>query len=350
MINHSGIGTYIRNILMRWPKSNYRISAIIPPNAIAQYPFLERFELIDSEAAIYSVKEQLKLPFLIPSCDLLWSMHYNVPLAPIRAKKRLVTIHDVNHLALSSNFSFAQFLYAKFMLNQAARRSEKILTISHFSAREIEQFLHVPKSKITPIHLGVDRSHFYPRRDQEALQKIRQKYSLPDKFLLFVSNLAPHKNIRGLLLAWEKVIRELKDWELVIVGKPTKQNNWKSLPTEKVVFLGGVDYNDLPLLYESAYASILPSFYEGFGLTPLEAMSCGCPGIVSNIASLPEVFESDCLYFNPHDPEDIATTMMKLMRDPTLRQQLSETGLVRADCFSWDKTTKTHVELVEAML
>jgi len=350
MINHSGIGTYIRNILARWPDSNYQISVLIHPLLAAQYPFLKRFHLIETEVPIYSIKEQLGFPFLIPSCDLFWSMHYNIPLAPIRAKKRVVTMHDVNHLVHTSYLTLPQIMYAKLMLQQAARRSERIITISHFSSREIQGYLHVPKNKIVPIHLGVDRTHFSPSQDQQVLEKVRDTYQLPDKFILFVSNLAPHKNVRGLLIAWQKICDQLPEWKLVMVGKPSKQNNWNDVSKKNVIFLGQVDYQHLPLLYESAYASILPSFYEGFGLTPLESISCGCPVIVSNRASLPEVFETDSLYVDPHNPDDIAETLLKIIQDPALRDQLAISGLQRAIRFNWDKTALAHREAIEALL
>jgi glycosyltransferase involved in cell wall biosynthesis len=345
MINHSGIGTYIRNILMRFQDFPHEVSVIVGPEAAAEHAFLRAFKLIETSAPIYSIEEQLKLPFLIPRCDLFWSMHYNVPLMPIRARTRMVTIHDVNHLALRG--TLPQSIYAKMVLKAAASRSKHILTISQFSKGEIERFLGVSQGKVTAIHLGVDRAHFYPRGNEELRVRVREKYALPEKFILFVSNLAPHKNVRGLLVAWQKL--ELPGWQLVFVGREGRRSDWEDVSRERVVFLGKVDYNDLPLIYESAYASILPSFYEGFGLTPLESMSCGCPVIVSNAASLPEVCGASCIYVDPYSPEDIARGLKAMIADTALRERLKVAGLERALQFDWDRTARAHREIIESL-
>ena len=354
MINHSGIGTYIRNILVRLQKSPYQISLIVDP--ASQYEFPKSFDLILLSTPIYSIKEQLQLPFLIPSCDLFWSPHYNIPLGPIRAKKRLVTIYDVNHLVFIEQLSFLQKIYAKKMIQQAVTRSDHIFTISHFSAQEIVKYTSILSDKITPIHLGVDRAHFFPRNDPNLLDQIKKKYRLPDQFILFVSNLAPHKNVQGLLLAWEQLMKDIPGWKLVFVGKKTKNSDWQLLVdqnpilAQNVLFLGQVDYEDLPLIYESAHATVLPSFYEGFGLTPLEAMSCGCPVVVSRAASLPEIFEDDAIYVDPYSPTDIANGLKTMISNVDLHRMMKFTGLERSLRYNWEKTVDQHLAIIKELL
>ncbi len=355
MIEHSGIGTYIRNILSRLTHSPYEISLIVDP-ALSKHTFLDSFRLIPTSAPIYSIQEQLKLPFLIPSCDLFWSPHYNIPLGPIRAQKRLVTICDVNHLAFMDLLSLPQKIYAKNMIPQAVARSGHIITISHFSRTEIVKYTKISENKVTPIHLGVDRSHFYQRKDRDLLSAVRTKYGLPEKFIVFVSNLAPHKNIQGLLLAWEQLIKDIPGWKLVFVGKKMKNTDWQLLIDQNpmlaqhVLFLGQVDYDDLPLVYENAHAMVLPSFYEGFGLTPLEAMSCGCPVVVSRAASLPEIFEDDAIYVDPYSSTDIANGLKTMISNVDLHQRLKISGLERCLRFDWDTTVEKHLEIIKELL
>jgi glycosyltransferase involved in cell wall biosynthesis len=355
MINHSGIGTYIRNIVARLQESPYQISIIADPASALKHTFLKAFDLIPLSTPIYSIAEQIKLPFLIPSCDLFWSPHYNIPLGPIRAKKRIVTICDVNHLVFIDRLNFPQKIYARGMIQQAVARSDHIFTISEFSAQEIVKYTSAPHAKITPIHLGVDQSHFFQRKDPVLLDQIKKKYSLPDQFILFVSNLAPHKNIEGLLLAWEHLIKEIPGWKLVFAGKKM-QNTWQPildknpLLAESIVFLGEVDYDDLPLIYENAHAMVLPSFYEGFGLTPLEAMSCGCPAVVSRAASLPEIFEDDAIYVDPYSPIDIANGLKTMISNADLHRVLKTSGLERCRHFDWSKTVEQHLEIIEGLL
>ncbi len=302
MAFHTGIGTYIRNIIPKLPFKKVLIAA-------------EKWTddpCILTSAPIYSMEEQLKLPFLIPECDLFWSPHYNIPLAPIRAKKRLTTIHDTCHLTHPQNWH--KKLYAKTMLCKAARLSDHILTNSEFSKSEIIRHTQAPEEKITVAHLGVDSSRFFPTDEEK------------EKFFLYVGSRAPHKNIDRLLEAWEKISPE---WEL------------KMSPFSD---------EELPSLYQKAYALIHPSFYEGFGLTPLEAMSSGCPTVVSNRASLPEVCGPASLYFDPYSVDEIASAIRQLIENQTLHIELKEKGLERSRRFSWDKTVQKHIEILENLL
>jgi glycosyltransferase involved in cell wall biosynthesis len=218
------------------------------------------------------------------------------------------------------------------------------------------KYTSVSNDKITPIQLGVDRSHFFPRNDLILLDQIKKKYNLPNQFILFVSNLAPHKNVQGLLLAWGQLMKDIPEWKLVFVGKKTKNTDWQLLIdqnpmlAQNVLFLGEVDNKDLPLLYESAHATVLPSFYEGFGLTPLEAMSCGCPVVVSRAASLPEIFEDDAIYVDPYSPTDIANGLKTMISNVDLHQRLKTAGLERCLRFNWDKTVDQHLAIIEELL
>ena len=151
-------------------------------------------------------------------------------------------------------------------------------------------------------------------------------------------------------------MKEVTGWKLVVVGKKMKNIDLQpildrnSLLAENVLFLGQVQYDDLPLIYENAHATVLPSFYEGFGLTPLEAMSCGCPVVVSKAASLPEIFEDDAVYIDPHNPIDIALGLKTMISNLDLHQRLKASGLERCSRFDWSKTVERHLEIIERLL
>lgn len=345
----SGIGTYIRNLLPRLKNGPFKLKVILNSSDLEKWKEASSFELILTETPIYSVQEQLKLPFLIPSCDLFWSPHFNVPLGMIRAKKRLTTIHDVYFLAYSHVLPMLKKIYSKAVINRAAKIADQIVTDSYFSQDEIVKYTSIYKNKIEVIHLGVDRTHFYPHEHPE---RIRKKYQLPERFFLFVSNLAPHKNIQGLVRA----LSFLKDEKVVFVGKQTQKGSLEKIvkitPSlmSRLIFLGHVDQEDLPLMYQLASATIHPSLYEGFGFTPLEAMSCGCPVVVSKIASLPEICGESAVYVDPNDPEDIARGMQKIGSDRALCQMLKTQGLERSRLFDWDKTAERYLELLGRLL
>ena len=285
----------------------------------------------------------------MPACDIFWTPHYNVPFASLKSKKRIATIHDVYHLAFSHTLSFLQKTYAKIMINRASKISDHIFTISQFSKGEIIRYTGTPSEKISHIPLGVDQSHFSKEID------IRQKYALPAHYFLFVSTLTAHKNVERLILAWDLISEKWPEWKLVFVGKRGKTGSWEQILSanpslqKSLLFLGQVEDQDLPGLYRNAHALIHPSLYEGFGLTPLEAMSSGCPVIVSNVASLPEVCGDSSLYVDPYNVQDIARGMEKIIQDPILHAELKTKGLQRSRSFNWNTTAEKHIAVMESL-
>ncbi len=346
---NSGIGTYIRNLVSQLKNSPFKIKLIVHKEAIDKWPECQSFDLITSSSPIYSIEEQIKLPLIIPKCDLFWSPHYNIPTLPIRAKKRILTLHDVYHLAFRKALNLPQKIYATTMINAATRFSDAIITNSLFSKSEIIKYTNTPKDKIHPIYLGIDHKHFKKDFESSYLTAIKHKYQLPEKFFLFVSNLAPHKNIPRLLDAWNSLQNSYPHWKLILVGKQThnadyQKTNLASLHTQ---FLGHIENEDLPGIYHQAYATIHPSLYEGFGITPLESMKCGTPTILSNIASLPEIYEDCALYIDPYSTTSIAQGMKQMIEEPTMRQTLALKGYKKSLHFCWKQTTEKHLETFE---
>lgn len=331
MAFHSGIGTYIRNILPFISRANFSLQVLAPHAVIQKWPALAGYDVIPVGSSIYSIQEQIELPLKIPTCDLFWSPHYNIPLAPIRAKKRLVTIHDVNHLAMSSTLSMLKRGYAKIMLPQAASRSNHVITISNFSKNEMVKWLGADEKKVSVIHLGARQEK--PTSQEHA------------NYFLFVGSRAPHKNLERLLRAWRRVVAKFPDRELVVVGNKTET----ALSTN-VRCLGHVSEEELERLYRGAYALIFPSLYEGFGFPPLEAMRLGCPTIVSNAASVPEVCGDASLYVDPLSEEDMAQKICALIENPSMRETLIDKGMNRIKQFSWEKTAQDHINVINRLI
>ena len=313
----SGIGTYIREIVPYFRHSRFRPVLLV--DQIGR-DWCKEFDQILFDPPIYSLREQLFYPIKIPRCSLFWSPHYNVPLLPIRAKKRVATIHDACHLAFGTK---AMQWYAKWVMSKAIDCSERVLTVSQFSKEEIERRLG--KGHLDVIPIGVNLSRFMRRAPDET---IRAKYRLPDRFVLFVGNQKPHKNAEGLVRAFSK--SKISHLELVIVGRGTER--------------GEVDEVDLPALYSMATTLVFPSLYEGFGLPPLEAMSCGCPTVVSKAASIPEVCGDASLYFDPLNEDEMASAILQVVESPQL---WIEKGFERIKQFSWKESAERHIRLFE---
>ncbi len=352
MSMNSGIGTYIRNIVKHLKNGPFKVKLILHPHLLDLWPEAHSMDLILTSAPIYSMEEQIKLPFLIPKCDIFWSPHYNVPLLPIRAKKRVVTLHDVNHLFFAKKLPIHKKYYAKIVIRSATQLSDCIITSSTFSKEEIIKFTKAKKEKIEVIYHGIDRSHFKSNFEPEYLKTIQIKYNLPSKFFLFVGTLAPHKNIARLLKAWNILSNTHPDWHLVLVGKQTNDVEWKQVilqnPSlkEKIHFLGQINDLDLPGIYHLGFATILPSLYEGFGLTPLESISCATPIILSNVTSLPEIYGSSAIYIDPYNESDIAQKIEKMILDSKSYSQLKQIGIEKSQQFSWESSVTKHIHLL----
>jgi glycosyltransferase involved in cell wall biosynthesis len=365
MVEASGIGSYLRALapVMADISRETKFVFLAGQNPGCHHLDIsgENGSFLYCRAPIYTFREQIELPLRIPRSDIFWSPHYNVPVFPIRARRRLVTIHDAFHLAYFSSLPLPQKIYAKTLMNAAVRLSDKVITVSEFSKREIVKYTKVSEEKITVIYNGINRDLFHIMEDTAVSAGVKEKYGLPKRFILFVGNVKPHKNIKGLLLASERLLMEgLDDFGIVIVGKKEGfircdeevfgllEGNERL--KKRAVFTGYVENEDLPVLYNLASLFVFPSLYEGFGFPPLEAMACGCPVVVSNVASLPEVCGDAAYYVDPYDVESIAEGMLKVLTDDSLRQRLKKKGLERIRLFDWAKSAKDHMMILRSLL
>ncbi len=332
MIRSSGIGTTLQHLIPLLAQTSHEI--ILLGEKQGELPMSSRFT-----SPIYSLSEQIQFPWKIPSCDVFWSPHYNAPLLPIRAKKRIVTIHDVCHLT----YPLSRFkrLVSHFLLQKACQTSDQIVTVSAFSKSEILAHLNVLQEKIHVIYPGVDRQQFSSQKKEQT-----------PPFFLFVGNIKTHKNLSVLLKAFE--LLQPTNLHLIIVGKKegllssdqTLDEHLRQSPLKnQIKLLGEISSSELQTLYASASALIFPSLYEGFGLPPLEAMASGCPVIASNAASIPEVCQDAALYFSPRSPQELAEQMRRILSEASLRQQLIQKGLALSAFFSWEKTAKKYCAL-----
>ena len=342
MVNASGIGRYIKNLL---PYVFDRFNVVLIGDKDELRGYFKEIPIIECKASIYTVKEQIGLSLKIPKCDVFWSPHYNIPILPIRAKKRIVTIHDVYHLAFQHILSLPQKIYAKFMLNKAVKRSDIVLTVSEFSKQEIIKYTGTSKD-IKVIYNGIEPSWY---KEQPVSLSER------DNYILYVGNVKPHKNLVRALKAF--LLLKEKNLKFKIVGKKdnfiTADMEVKKIAQKlgnRVEFLGYVRDNELKKLYRKAKLFLFPSLYEGFGLPPLEAMACGTPVIVSKVASLPEVCGDAAYYVNPYDINDIARGMETVLKDKGLQKELIQKGLKRVKLFSWEESAKKLIEVIEEVV
>lgn len=235
-----------------------------------------------------------------------------------------------------------------------------IVTASSESGRqEIVDTWGIPASRTVRIYLGVDKHYTPVAKDDPLRTSVTAQYLLPERYVLAVSRFDPHKNILGILAAYEQFVAQHPDMHLVLVGGPHTREY--SLRCEAVIArlnMGGtrvhvisfVEDAHMPVLYSGAEMLVYPSLHEGFGLPVVEAMACSTPVITSNVSSLPEVSGDAALVVNPHDPTDIARAMSRLVEDHPLRALLRERGIIQASQFSWTRAAQETVTLYERLL
>ena len=341
MINASGIGRYLRELLP-FIVNKFKVTLLGRSEELKKFPWFNKVSVIKCRSPIYSIKEQFELPLKIPKCDIFWSPHYNIPLLPIKAKKRIVTIHDTYHLAFQSNLNLLQKSYAKFMTNKAIKLSDAIITVSNFSKSEIIKYTKTLKS-INVIYNGINKNLFANKENSK------------ENFILYVGNIKPHKNLVRALTAFSLI--KGKNLQFKIIGYKetlaTVDNQAIKLAQKlgrRVEFIGYVNDNTLRKLYQQAKLFLFPSLYEGFGFPPLEAMACGTPVIVSNVASLPEICGDAAFYVNPYDVNDIARGMETVLKDENLQKELIQKGLERVKLFSWKISAEKLLKIMENLV
>jgi glycosyltransferase involved in cell wall biosynthesis len=243
------------------------------------------------------------------------------------------------------------FYYAKASMWAATRKSNRILTVSEASKRDILRFFDVAPEKVVVIHNAIDERFLAPP-NAERMELVKQRYQLDHPFVLYVGNIKPHKNIERLIAAFGRARLECDDHlKLIIIGDEIskypglRQQVHRHKLDKHVRFLGFQPMETLAAFYRLARAFVFPSLYEGFGLPPLEAMACGTPVVTSNVSSLPEVAGGAALLVDPYKEEDIADGIVRAVNDESLRAELIAKGSQRARTFSWKQSVQKIHEI-----
>lgn len=281
---------------------------------------------------------------------------------PIYKKyKTVVTVHDLTPIVFKDHFSRGIKGEIKWQMQKhALKRADAILTDSQSSKKDILKYVKTKDSKVSVVYLAAGEEFVRIQNSESKIQNLRKKYNLPDKFALYVGDVTWNKNLPNLV----KAIKQT-EIPLVMVGKALtsqnydRNNMWNKDLVEvqqltelnkNIVMLGFVSTEDLVILYNLATLFIMPSFYEGFGLPILEAMSCGCPVITTKEGSLAEVAKDAAYYVDPYNIESISDGIIKVFKNSNLRKDLSQKGLENVKSFSWQKTAKETAQIYEKVL
>jgi glycosyltransferase involved in cell wall biosynthesis len=263
-------------------------------------------------------------------------------LAHFGRARTVYTLHDLIFLRYPEYHLPYNRWYLTFSMPRYLRAADVIVTPSECTKQDAIKYYGLPESKFRVIY-EAPAPTFQPVTDPTAFNRVRQKYHLPEKFILHVATIEPRKNLSRLLEAFQPLLADWPDMKLVLVGKKgwLYEAFFQKLQAlglqECVLFPGYVDEADLPAFYQLAELFVFPSLYEGFGLGPLEAMACGAPVISSHSSSLPEVVGQAGLLVDPTDTAALSQALRRVLADAELRRDLRERGLAQAQKFSWRK-------------
>ncbi len=264
----------------------------------------------------------------------------------LRSCRVVCTIHDICFEHFSNIFTKRDYWTQKLLIPYAARHSEYIFTVSNHAKQDIIDHYKVDPNKIIVTYNAVNE-HFRKLTFVELNEKdLRNKYEIGnEQYILTVGNLQPRKNLPRLIEAFIKWRKKNKSGKLVIVGKKAWMYDdilkAAGSNSKNIILTDYVSEGDLVRLYNAAACFIYPSFFEGFGIPPLEAMACGTPVAVANATSLPEVVGDAGLYFNPFEVDEIEESISRLMRDISLKKELVEKSIKQVSRFDWIKSAMT---------
>jgi glycosyltransferase involved in cell wall biosynthesis len=316
----------------RWP--NFHVRATLPHTPFVRIPLTLSAELRRNRV------------------DVLHVQFTSPPFSPCPV---VVSIHDLSFEHLPQTFKRRSRLQLRLTVRRSARNAAQVIALSEHTRMDLINTYNLRPEKVNVVPIAAPAA-FAPVRDDNELQRVRQTYGIGPDYILSVGSIQPRKNLRRLVEAYSLLRHERTEGklpQLVLVGK----NAWlyeetlRSLKDLKVgvsvILTGYVPESDLPALYSGALCFVYPSYFEGFGLPPLEAMKCGAPVIVGNKTSLPEVVGEAALMVDPFDVNAIAGAIQKMISDSHLRSELRVKGLERAKRFDWKETARQTLAVYE---
>lgn len=354
----TGIGTYTYNIIkniLEIDKSNYYTLFWSGEN-------YEQVRTENSNVILASIKnrrffEQYYFPENINKSDIdLYHIPQNgIGLCNNISCKKIVTIHDLIPYIMPE--TVGKGYLSKFLEEMPGiiKEADGIITVSEWSKKDIIRFFPESKDKVFVTPLAADIK--YKPMDKDICKTfLAEKYNISFPYILYIGGFSPRKNVIALINAFSGVFKDLNaNYNLVIVG--FNKDDYTNLTrlcsvnsiSSNVTFTGFVPEEDLPVLYNGSEVFVYPSLYEGFGLPPLEAMSCGTPVITSDLTSIPEVVKDGGLLIDPNNAENLKAALVELLNNDDLKKYYSEKGLKRASDFSWHNTALNTLKIYNSV-
>lgn len=352
----TGIGTYTYNILKHLPQINKKNHFHLYWSGKEYEEFLsDNCNIIIASKKHRNFFEQCYFPSNLEheKIDLFHIPQNGIGLTENISCKKIVTIHDLIPYIMPETVGKGYLIKFLEELPKIIKLCDAIITVSEWSKKDIIKFFPNAENKIYVTPLAADIK-YKPLNREKCSFFLDKTYNINAPFILYIGGFSQRKNVKSLILAFSNIYKALnKEYKLVIVGAYKDEiNSLNVLKTNldlsnKIVFTGYVPDNHLPIFYNACETFVYPSLYEGFGLPPLEAMSCGAPVITSNLSSIPEVTSDSSILINPFDIHEIETSILTLLNDENLKENLGNKGLIHSKDFSWNKTAEETLKVYE---
>jgi len=329
--------------LGKWNKDNAELVGLNIPNKIFNYIFQKTLSYP-------------KLDKILGGVDVFWSPHFNFTKLSQDTKK-VITVHDLSFLRYPEFFSARKNFWHKSLgIKKTLLKADKIIAVSENTKNDIVELLGINEDKVQVIYSG--NNVVKKEVKVEDVQEFLAKKKISGRMLLYLGTIEPRKNIINLIKAYNSLRKsgeEYNDVKLVLAGASGWKNRltyreWQMSPYKNDIrFLGYVNQFEKDILYSQASLFVYPSFYEGFGFPPLEAMTYGIPVISANVSSLPEVVSDAALMINPYEFTEICDAFKLVLNNEDLRNSLISKGLKRAEEFTWEKTAREYLDVFKKL-
>lgn len=357
-----GVKHYTRSLLPLLFKfgSQHQYTVIYQnPKLVGTYAAFPNVEEIVSRVPGTVLWDQVAVPWVTRNrhLDIIFNPKFTIPF--FHKAKKIWVFHGSEWFVIPEVFEWHDQIYTKLVVPLYCKRADAFIAVAEAVKQDALKYVKCDAGKIFTIHNGYDPQKFYFITDQSRLQAVREKYRLPDKFILWVGQIGTRKNITRLLQAFAKIAHEVPH-DLVFAGEQRKKQNAREAMSElaqirelgleqRIRFLGWVDHTDLPAIYRLAGLFAFPSIYEGFGIPLVEAMACGCPIVTATTCAPPEVVDGAGYLVDPLSVDSIAEGMRVVLQDPARRERMIARGLERARDFGWEKCARQVLEVFEAV-
>ncbi len=362
--NNTGLGNYSRfiiTLLTKYsPQNRYYLYTPTSrrPHLLSQvadhtnvcYPHTSFWRRCQSLWRIWGVTRAIAQQRI----DLFHGLSNELPLNIRQAKhtRSIVTIHDLIFMRYPRYYRFFDRMIYRYKFRKACRNADRIIAVSHCTKRDIIDYWGIPSDKIDVVYQGCANNFKRPVSEKQ-LQSVREKYELPEQFILYVGSIEERKN---LLLAVRALRRLNRPVKLVAIGKRTAytQRVEQYISTHQmensVTLLTGISTQELPAFYRLATVFVYPSFFEGFGIPILEALCCGTPVIAAKGSCLEEAGGPSSLYVDPNNPDELAQALERVLDDPHLRHRMIDEGLTHAHRFDDEQLFRNLYDVYEKTL